>query len=58
MSDRLAVSASFSILMMSIYVLFGSDSVRAPIGAQDLNVPASIAGPSTLLDPWRQIKLP
>lgn len=28
MSDRLAISAALSILLMSIYVLFGADAVR------------------------------
>ena len=32
MSDRLAVSATISVLMMSVYVLFGSDTAHAPIG--------------------------
>ena len=32
MSDRLAVSATMSVLMMSIYVLFGSDAARLPLG--------------------------
>jgi hypothetical protein len=30
MSDRLAVSATFSVLMMATYVLFGNDAVRLP----------------------------
>jgi hypothetical protein len=30
MSDRLTVSATMSVLMMSIYVLFGSDAARLP----------------------------
>ena len=36
MSDRLAVSASFSVLMMSIYVLFGADAAREPFGPRQL----------------------
>jgi len=32
MSDRLTVSATMSVLMMSIYVLFGSDAARLPLG--------------------------
>ncbi|HKT85853.1 MAG TPA: hypothetical protein VJQ77_07205 [Novosphingobium sp.] len=32
MSDRLAISASFSVLMMAIYVLFGENVQRAPFG--------------------------
>lgn len=34
MSDRLAISASLSVLMMSVYVLFGSDAVRVPFGPE------------------------
>ena len=47
MSDRLAVSASLSVLMMSIFVLFGSDVARAPIGPGQLSAPhsAPTAGP-------------
>lgn len=32
MSDRLAISASFSVLMMAIYVLFGQNVERVPLG--------------------------
>lgn len=32
MSDRLAVSAALSVLMMAIYILFGTDVPRAPLG--------------------------
>ena len=32
MSDRLAVSVSLSVLMMSIFVLFGSQAARLPLG--------------------------
>ena len=32
MSDRLAISASFSVLMMAIYVLFGENVERVPLG--------------------------
>lgn len=39
MSDRLAVSASLSVLMMSIYVLFGSEAAHAPIGPGQLSAP-------------------
>lgn len=31
MSDRLAISASFSVLMMAIYVLFGDGVARVPL---------------------------
>lgn len=32
MSDRLAISASFSVLMMALYVLFGDNVQRVPFG--------------------------
>lgn len=31
MSDRLAISASFSVLMMAIYVLFGDGAAHVPL---------------------------
>ncbi|MDE8650223.1 hypothetical protein [Novosphingobium album (ex Liu et al. 2023)] len=31
MSDRLAISATFSVLMMAIYVLFGAEAQRVPL---------------------------
>lgn len=39
MSDRLAISASFSVLMMAIYVLFGENVQRVPIGGSQLLFP-------------------
>ena len=53
MSDRLAFSAAVSVLMMSIYVLFGADSARAPLGAVTLDAPASVSSPGLLGDPGR-----
>jgi hypothetical protein len=32
MSKQLAVSSTFSILMMAAYVLFGGDAAREPLG--------------------------
>lgn len=43
MSDRLAVSATLSVLMMSIYVLFGNNAVRLPIGPDQLSAPHAAA---------------
>lgn len=43
MSDRLTISASFSILMMVVYVLFGENVERVPFGPSQL-VPASEQG--------------
>lgn len=39
MSDRLAISATLSALMMSLYVLFGSDVPRVPLGISALENP-------------------
>lgn len=36
MSDRLTISASFSVLMMAIYVLFGENVQRVPLGPSQL----------------------
>ena len=36
MSDRLAISATFSVLMMAIYVLFGANVERVPLGSMQL----------------------
>ncbi len=59
MSDRLTVSATMSVLMMSIYVLFGSDAARLPLGPDQhsRHHAASAAGlptsPAQLLIPSR-----
>jgi hypothetical protein len=34
MSKQLAVSATFSVLMMAAYVLFGADTARQPLGIE------------------------
>lgn len=46
MSDRLAISAAFSVLMMAGYVLLGTDSVNAPIGPGSLNAQIGVAAPA------------
>jgi hypothetical protein len=40
MSDKLAISAALSVLMMACFVLFGTDSTRAPLhgGSGDVQV--------------------
>lgn len=43
MSDRLTISASFSILMMAIYVLFGANVEHMPLGPSRINVPGEVA---------------
>jgi len=39
MSDRLAISAAVSVLMMSIYVLFGGDAARMPLPGDGIDMP-------------------
>jgi len=50
MSERLAISATFSVLMMAVYVLFGGDSSHGPISAGDLSSPVSVSMPTVSLD--------
>jgi hypothetical protein len=50
MSDRLAISAAFSVLMMSIYVLFGSDAARMPLSAERLESPVSLSLPAVSVE--------
>jgi hypothetical protein len=45
MSDRLAISTAFSVLMMAGYVLFGADAVRTPVGPDSLGTPVSVSAP-------------
>ena len=45
MSDRLAFSAALSVLMMSSYVLFGTDAARAPLGPESLATPIRVSAP-------------
>jgi len=49
MSDRLAISASFSVLMMAVYVLFGANAERVPIGpaqfSSDYSASAGLPSP-------------
>ena len=45
MSDRLAISATFSVLMMAIYVLFGSEAVHAPVGPNAYHATAEAVAP-------------
>ncbi len=35
MSDRLAISSAFSVLMMASYALLGPDAARVELGAPD-----------------------
>jgi hypothetical protein len=45
MSDRLALSATMSVLMMAVYVLFGTEAARVPLGPDAPGAPLSIAAP-------------
>jgi hypothetical protein len=45
MSDQLAVSAAFSVLIMAIYVLFGTDAAQAPLAHDSLMAPVHAAMP-------------
>lgn len=51
MSDRLAVSASMSVMMMAIYVLFGADAARAPLGPEAFEAPISLRAPELSFEP-------
>lgn len=50
MSDRLTISAAMSVLMMAIYVLFGSETVRVPVGSESFDSPVSIGAPDLQID--------
>lgn len=51
MSDRLALSATLSVMMMAIYVLFGTEAARAPIGPESFQITAEMVSPSGVLLP-------
>ena len=58
MSDRLAVSASMSVLMMAIYVLFGADAARVQLDLDEaLTPPASISAPGLPTEPGRFLSI-
>lgn len=61
MSDRLAISASFSVLMMAIYVLFGDNVQRVPLGPSQLMASAeqgiSVKTPELPSSPGEFLKL-
>ena len=39
MSDRLAISSAFSVLMMASYVLFGGDAAQVRLDSQAVQMP-------------------
>ena len=55
MSEKLAISATLSVLMMAGYVLFGNEAAREPLSVQTFVPPVSAAlgdalpNPSSLL---------
>ncbi len=51
MSDRLALSATLSVMMMALYVLFGAEAARAPIGPDAFRASGETAAPSGFLLP-------
>ena len=46
MSDRLALSATLSVMMMALYVLFGSEAAHVPIGPDAFRSQVGSANPS------------
>ncbi len=46
MSDRLAVSAAFSVLMMASYVLLSTDAARVPLGPDSFDTPLRVSAPA------------
>jgi hypothetical protein len=49
MSDRLAISAGFSVMMMAAYVLFGQGAAREPLGPRTLSADTGIVEPAQAL---------
>jgi len=46
MSNKLALSAALSVLMMAAYVLFGAGALRAPLGPDAIQSPIAISAPA------------
>jgi len=57
MSNRLAISACLSVLMMSAFALFSAHSTHAPIGPDSAAPAAHIGAPSLSLEPSRLLPL-
>ncbi|MET0587288.1 MAG: hypothetical protein ABWZ75_02100 [Novosphingobium sp.] len=45
MSDKLAISAALSVLMMAGFVLFGTEAAHAPIGPGSLTTQVGVTAP-------------
>lgn len=58
MSDRLAISAALSVLMMSIFVLFGTEADGVPFRSEDLATPIELEVPGIPALPSAAISLP
>lgn len=59
MSDRLAISASVSVLTMAIYVLFGADATSVSLERESLRPPAGITAPAAAElapSPWTMLR--
>ena len=51
MSKQLAISATVSVLAMSVYVLFGADAAREPLGAPPISIQSpALPTPQVSLD--------
>jgi len=57
MSNRLAISASLSVLMMSAFALFSAHSAHAPIGPATPSSAVQINAPSLSIEPSRLLTL-
>ena len=51
MSDRLALSAAVSVMMVAIYVLFGNDAAHLPLSPSHLAGPLGVSGPELSVSP-------
>lgn len=58
MSDRLAISAALSVLMMAIFVLFGTEADGLPFRSEDLSAPVELEVPGLPALPSAAISLP
>ena len=57
MSERLAISAALSVLMMSAYVLFGTDTARMPFVGKTLVPGISMPAPEVSLNAGKLLPL-
>jgi len=57
MSNQLTISATLSVLMMSIYVLFGTDSGQNPVTAENPMAEARAALPGLPANPGQLLPI-